>query len=195
MRKAVSADGTQIAFDQTGGGPPVILVVGAFNERSTGAPLARALEYGGTMVTRATAAPRVRCELWPVRRRRPNPLGRRRSRAPVLLATSGGHGATSSTITGARSDTEAAGMGPAGTGRGAGGAAAGSGELRWSCSAPTTFSRTLASWRGFEAMSCGLSCSSSSVCTCSFAATGVGDLKQPLGGRLAGEEGFEPSTF
>jgi pimeloyl-ACP methyl ester carboxylesterase len=44
MRTAVSADGTKIAFDQSGEGPPVILVVGAFNDRSTGGPLAKALE-------------------------------------------------------------------------------------------------------------------------------------------------------
>ncbi len=44
MRSAISADRTRIAFDQTGQGPPVILVVGAFNDRSTGAPLAKALE-------------------------------------------------------------------------------------------------------------------------------------------------------
>src|SRR5258708_1589087 len=44
MRTAISADGTKIAFDQTGQGPPVILVVGAFNDRSTGAPLGKALE-------------------------------------------------------------------------------------------------------------------------------------------------------
>src|SRR6202030_3563836 len=44
MNTAVSADGTKIAFDQTGDGPPVILVVGAFNERPTGAPLAKAIE-------------------------------------------------------------------------------------------------------------------------------------------------------
>jgi pimeloyl-ACP methyl ester carboxylesterase len=44
MRTTTSADGTKIAFDQTGQGPPVILVVGAFNDRSTGASLARALE-------------------------------------------------------------------------------------------------------------------------------------------------------
>src|SRR5712692_5804299 len=44
MRTATSADGTEIAFDQTGQGPPVILVVGAFNDRSMGAPLATALE-------------------------------------------------------------------------------------------------------------------------------------------------------
>jgi pimeloyl-ACP methyl ester carboxylesterase len=44
MRTTLSADGTKIAFDPTGEGPPVILVVGAFNDRSTGAPLAKALE-------------------------------------------------------------------------------------------------------------------------------------------------------
>jgi pimeloyl-ACP methyl ester carboxylesterase len=44
MRTVVSADGTKVAFDQGGQGPPVILVVGAFNDRSTGAPLAEALE-------------------------------------------------------------------------------------------------------------------------------------------------------
>src|SRR2546426_6930679 len=44
MRTLHSADGTKIAFDQTGQGPPVILIVGAFNDRSTGAPLAETLE-------------------------------------------------------------------------------------------------------------------------------------------------------
>jgi pimeloyl-ACP methyl ester carboxylesterase len=44
MRTVLSADGTKIAFDQTGQGPPIILVVGAFNDRSTGAPLAKSLE-------------------------------------------------------------------------------------------------------------------------------------------------------
>jgi pimeloyl-ACP methyl ester carboxylesterase len=44
MRTALSRDGTKIAFDKTGQGPAVILVVGAFNDRSTGAPLAEALE-------------------------------------------------------------------------------------------------------------------------------------------------------
>jgi len=43
MDKVVSRDGTPIAFDQTGQGPPVILAVGAFNDRSTGAALAAAL--------------------------------------------------------------------------------------------------------------------------------------------------------
>lgn len=44
MKKAISKDGTAIAFDRSGEGPPIILVVGAFNDRSTGAPLARLLE-------------------------------------------------------------------------------------------------------------------------------------------------------
>jgi pimeloyl-ACP methyl ester carboxylesterase len=35
-----SRDGTAIAFDQSGQGPPVVLVMGAFNDRMTGAPLA-----------------------------------------------------------------------------------------------------------------------------------------------------------
>jgi pimeloyl-ACP methyl ester carboxylesterase len=43
MRKVISKDGTPIAFDQSGEGPPLILVVGAFNDRSTGAPLAAQL--------------------------------------------------------------------------------------------------------------------------------------------------------
>jgi pimeloyl-ACP methyl ester carboxylesterase len=50
MRTARSADGTKIAFDQTGEGPPVILIMGAFNDRSTGAPLAKALESGLTVL-------------------------------------------------------------------------------------------------------------------------------------------------
>ncbi len=50
MRTAISADGTKIAFDQTGEGPPVILVVGAFNDRSTGEPLAKALESHFTVL-------------------------------------------------------------------------------------------------------------------------------------------------
>jgi pimeloyl-ACP methyl ester carboxylesterase len=40
MAKVVSNDGTSIAFDRFGDGPPVILVLGAFNDRSAGAPLA-----------------------------------------------------------------------------------------------------------------------------------------------------------
>jgi pimeloyl-ACP methyl ester carboxylesterase len=44
FNKVISKDGTEIAFDRTGQGPSVILVVGAFNERATGAPLAKLLE-------------------------------------------------------------------------------------------------------------------------------------------------------
>ena len=44
MRTVTSKDGTRIAFDQSGDGPAIILVVGAFNDRATGAPLAQALE-------------------------------------------------------------------------------------------------------------------------------------------------------
>ena len=43
MKKVISKDGTPIAFDRSGEGPPIILVVGAFNERATGAPLAALL--------------------------------------------------------------------------------------------------------------------------------------------------------
>ncbi len=44
MRTVTSKDGTRIAFEQSGEGPAIILVVGAFNDRATGAPLARFLE-------------------------------------------------------------------------------------------------------------------------------------------------------
>ena len=44
MGTATSKDGTRIAFDQSGEGPAIILVVGAFNDRATGAPLAQSLE-------------------------------------------------------------------------------------------------------------------------------------------------------
>jgi pimeloyl-ACP methyl ester carboxylesterase len=43
MSKVHSADGTEIAFERIGAGSPLILVVGAFNDRSTGLPLAEAL--------------------------------------------------------------------------------------------------------------------------------------------------------
>src|SRR5258708_7739633 len=79
------------------------------------------------------AAPGVRCKPWSPSRRRPNLLGRRHSLAPAPLATSGGHGDTSSTTTGAGSDMPAGGTDrAAGTGHGAGGEAAGFGEGRWS---------------------------------------------------------------
>jgi pimeloyl-ACP methyl ester carboxylesterase len=44
MNKIISRDGTEIAFERTGEGSPIILVVGAFNDRATGAPLAKLLE-------------------------------------------------------------------------------------------------------------------------------------------------------
>src|SRR2546430_17653456 len=43
MDTVASADGTTIAFDRYGDGPPVIMAVAAFNTRSTTDPLARAL--------------------------------------------------------------------------------------------------------------------------------------------------------
>src|SRR6516162_8785306 len=43
MNTAVSADGTTIAFDRYGDGPPVLMAGGAFNTRATSEPLARAL--------------------------------------------------------------------------------------------------------------------------------------------------------
>jgi pimeloyl-ACP methyl ester carboxylesterase len=43
METAFSADGTKLAYDRWGDGPPIIMAVGAFNTRSTTEPLARAL--------------------------------------------------------------------------------------------------------------------------------------------------------
>ena len=43
MNTVASPDGTTIAYDQSGEGPPVILVGAAFNDRQTTAPLAAAL--------------------------------------------------------------------------------------------------------------------------------------------------------
>ncbi|GGD52931.1 alpha/beta fold hydrolase [Paenibacillus nasutitermitis] len=50
MSKVISKDGTSIEFDRTGEGPPIILVVGAFNDRSTGAHLAKLLESNFTVI-------------------------------------------------------------------------------------------------------------------------------------------------
>ena len=50
MDKVLSKDGTVIAFDRVGEGPPIILVVGAFNDRATGAPLAAALQDRFTVI-------------------------------------------------------------------------------------------------------------------------------------------------
>jgi pimeloyl-ACP methyl ester carboxylesterase len=46
-----SADGTPIAFDRIGEGPPLILVGGAFNDRMTPAPLAELLAPSFTVYT------------------------------------------------------------------------------------------------------------------------------------------------
>lgn len=43
-RTVTSKDGTRIAFEQSGEGPAVILVLGAFNARATGRPLAQYLK-------------------------------------------------------------------------------------------------------------------------------------------------------
>lgn len=43
MSTVTSKDGTQLVYDRSGAGPALILVLGAFNERLTGAPLAGAL--------------------------------------------------------------------------------------------------------------------------------------------------------
>ena len=43
MNQVTSKDGTTIAFDRSGEGPPIILVNGALSERSTSAPLAAIL--------------------------------------------------------------------------------------------------------------------------------------------------------
>ena len=44
MGTVTSKDGTRIAFDRSGEGPAIILVVGAFNDRGAGAPLMSSLE-------------------------------------------------------------------------------------------------------------------------------------------------------
>jgi pimeloyl-ACP methyl ester carboxylesterase len=49
MGTVTSKDGTRIGFDRSGEGPAIILVVGAFNDRATGAPLARSLERNFTV--------------------------------------------------------------------------------------------------------------------------------------------------
>jgi pimeloyl-ACP methyl ester carboxylesterase len=51
MPTVASTDGTTIAFDRIGQGPPLILVVGAFNDRMTGAPLAEFLAPHFTVFT------------------------------------------------------------------------------------------------------------------------------------------------
>jgi pimeloyl-ACP methyl ester carboxylesterase len=51
MKKIVSRDGTPIALDRVGEGPPVVIVVGAFNDRGTGASLAEVLKPDFTVYT------------------------------------------------------------------------------------------------------------------------------------------------
>jgi pimeloyl-ACP methyl ester carboxylesterase len=50
MSSITSADGTAISYDRDGSGSPVILVLGAFNERAAGAPLAAHLATRFTAV-------------------------------------------------------------------------------------------------------------------------------------------------
>jgi hypothetical protein len=50
MSSITSADGTTISYDRAGNGPPVILVLGAFNDRATGSPLAAHLSATSTAV-------------------------------------------------------------------------------------------------------------------------------------------------
>jgi pimeloyl-ACP methyl ester carboxylesterase len=45
-----SRDGTSIGFERAGDGPPLIFVVGAFNDRTTARPLARSLESTFTVL-------------------------------------------------------------------------------------------------------------------------------------------------
>jgi pimeloyl-ACP methyl ester carboxylesterase len=49
--RVLSRDGTEIAYERFGDGSPVILVVGAFNDRTTGAPLAEFLAPDFTVFT------------------------------------------------------------------------------------------------------------------------------------------------
>jgi pimeloyl-ACP methyl ester carboxylesterase len=51
MDKVRSEDGTAIAFDRVGEGPPIVLVLGAFNDRATGAPLVAVLQDRFSIVT------------------------------------------------------------------------------------------------------------------------------------------------
>ncbi|OLT19118.1 hydrolase [Actinomadura sp. CNU-125] len=51
MEEVISRDGTRIAYERSGDGPPVIIVGGAFADRNTGAALAEALAAHFTVVT------------------------------------------------------------------------------------------------------------------------------------------------
>jgi pimeloyl-ACP methyl ester carboxylesterase len=49
MPTVEALDGTRIAYDRSGSGPALILVLGAFNDRASGAPLAKFLESDFTV--------------------------------------------------------------------------------------------------------------------------------------------------
>src|SRR5258708_22891038 len=51
MKKIHSQDGTPIAFNQSGQGPAIMLVLGAFNDQASGAPLAAHLSERFTVFT------------------------------------------------------------------------------------------------------------------------------------------------
>jgi pimeloyl-ACP methyl ester carboxylesterase len=51
MKKVISKDGTQIAYDSTGRGRVVILVLGALNSRKSGSKLAKLLASGFTVIS------------------------------------------------------------------------------------------------------------------------------------------------
>jgi len=51
MHTTTSADGTSIAYERAGSGEPIVFVAGAFNDRTTLAPLAKELEDRFTVIT------------------------------------------------------------------------------------------------------------------------------------------------
>jgi pimeloyl-ACP methyl ester carboxylesterase len=51
MDTVTSRDGTLLAFDRSGHGPPIVFVAAAFNDRSTLAPVAKPLEPQFTVIT------------------------------------------------------------------------------------------------------------------------------------------------
>ncbi len=50
MPNVISQDGTSIVFDRVGQGPPLMLVLGAFNDRSAGVGLAECLAPHFTVI-------------------------------------------------------------------------------------------------------------------------------------------------
>ena len=58
MEKVTSADGTTIAFDQLGEGPPLVLVAGASCDRSIDAQVAAALANDFTVLNYNRRRPR-----------------------------------------------------------------------------------------------------------------------------------------